>query len=176
MTASQMSRARWQITLLVAVAELTHLAWEYLHGGVHSHHLLNRADMPAISNTWGAIFLLALAWFLSGQFLKRVAASGSAKGVGAAFLGSLLLGITLSTVFMHGYDDASSYIFLGIILAGLVLPVYRGEYVLGFVLGMTFAFGAMLPTFAAAFVAAVSAIAHYLVRPALGWAVAKARA
>ena len=62
------------------------------------------------------------------------------------------------------------------LLAGLFLPVYRGEYVLGFVLGMTFTFGAILPTAAAAFVAIVSAIAHYLVRPALGWLWARARA
>jgi hypothetical protein len=176
MTVSQTFRTRWQITFLVAVAELAHLGWEFLHGGVHSHHLLNRADLPAISNAWGAIFLPALAWFLSGQFLKRVAASGSAKSVVTACLGSFFLGIALSATFIYGYEDASSYIFLGIILAGLVLPVYRGEYVLGFVLGMTFTFGAMLPTLAAIFVATISAVVRYLVHPVFGWAVARARA
>src|SRR5688500_15458919 len=170
------ARARGYITALVALAELGHLAWEYLHGGVVSHHLLNRADLPAISNAWGAVFLPALAWFLSGPVLRRATTPRAAKGIAAAFLASLLVGIALSVAFVIGFEGVSSGIFLGILLSGLFLPVYRGEYVLGFVLGMTFTFGAMLPTAAAAFVAIVSAIAHHLVRPALGWLWAKARA
>jgi hypothetical protein len=176
MTDLEQSRARWYITVLVALAELGHLTWEHLHGGVVSHHLLNRADLPAISNAWGAVFLPALAWFLCGSVLKRATTPRAANGIAASFFGSLLVGVTLSAAFVNGFADASSYIFLGILLSGLLLPVYRGEYVLGFVLGMSFTFGAMLPTVAAAFVAVVSAIANYLVRPAFGWLLAKARA
>ncbi len=176
MTDLQQIRTRWYITSLVALAEFGHLAWEHFHGGVLSHHLLNRADLPAISNMWGAIFLPALAWFLSRRFLKRAASPRATRTIAASLFGSLLIGLTLAAAFTNGLADASSHIFLGILLTGLVLPVYRGEYVLGFVLGMTFTFGAMLPTLAAAFVATVSAIAHYLVWPALGWFVAKARA
>ena len=169
-------RARWTITLLVALAELAHLAWEHLHGGVASHHLLNRADLPAISNAWGALFLPVLAWVLSGPVLRRATTPRAARSIAAAFFGSLLVGVALSVAFTHGLEDVSSGIFLGILLAGLVLRVYRGEYVLGFVLGMTVTFGAMLPTAAAAFVAIVSAIAHHLLRPAFGWLWAKVRA
>ena len=71
MTDLRRSRARGTITVLVALAELAHLAWEHLHGGVASHHLLNRADLPAISNAWGALFLPALAWVLSGPVIRR---------------------------------------------------------------------------------------------------------
>jgi hypothetical protein len=176
MTGPTRTRVRWTITVLVALAELGHLAWEHFHGGMVSHHLLNRADLPAISNAWGAVFLPALAWFLSGPVLRRAKTRRAAKGIAAAFLGSLLVGVALSVAFTHGMEDVSSWIFLGMLLAGLFLPVYRAEYVLGFVLGMTFTFGAILPTAAAAFVAIVSAIAHHLVRPALGWLWAKARA
>lgn len=175
MTDLAQPRARWYITGLVALAELGHLAWEHLHGGVLSHHLLNRADLPAISNAWGAVFLPALAWFLAGSVLKRASTPRAVSGIAASFFGSLLVGVALSAAFANGLADASSYIFLGILLCGLLLPVYRGEYVLGFVLGMTFTFGAMLPTAAAAFVAVVSAIAHHVVRPAFGWLLAKAR-
>lgn len=176
MTKLTRTRARWTFTVLVALAELAHLAWEHLHGGVASHHLLNRADLPAISNAWGALFLPALAWVLSGPVLRRATTPRAAKGIATAFFGSLLAGIALSVAFTNGLEDVSSGIFLGILLAGLVLRVYRGEYVLGFVLGMTFTFGAMLPTAAAAFVAIVSAIAHHLMRPVLGWLWAKVRA
>ena len=176
MTDLRRSRARGTITVLVALAELAHLAWEHLHGGVASHHLLNRADLPAISNAWGVLFLPALAWVLSGPVLRRATTPRAAKGIAAAFFGSLLVGVALSVAFTNGLEDVSSGIFLGILLAGLVLRVYRGEYVLGFVLGMTFTFGAMLPTAAAAFVAIVSAIAHHLLPPVLGWLWAKRRA
>lgn len=176
MTDLTRSRARWYITVLVALAELGHLTWEHLHGGVLSHHLLNRADLPAISNAWGAVFLPALTWFLSGSVLKRATTPRAAKGIAASFFGSVLVGVALSTAFVNGFADVSSYIFLGILLSGLLLPAYRGEYVLGLVLGMSFNFGAMLPTVAAAFVAVVSAVAQHLVRPAFGWLLAKARA
>ena len=176
MTNPTRSRARWTITVLVALAEVAHLVWEHLHGGVASHHLLNRADLPAISNAWGALFLPTLAWILSGPVLRRATTARAAKDIATAFFGSLLVGVALSVAFLNGFEDVSSGIFLGILLAGLVLRVYRGEYVLGFVLGMTFTFGAMLPTAAAAFVAIVSAIAHHLLRPALRWLWVRARA
>jgi hypothetical protein len=169
-------RARWYITVLVAVAEIGHLTWEHLHGGVLSHHLLNRADLPAISNAWGAVFLPTLAWFLAGPVFKRATTSRVANGIAASFFGSLLVGVALSVAFVNGFEAASSYIFIGVLLSGLVLPVYRGEYVLGFVLGMSFTFGAMLPTAVAAFVAVVSSVARHLVRPAFGWLLARARA
>lgn len=175
-TTATQSRLRWFIVAVVALCEFAHLTWEHFHGGVVSHHFLNRADLPAISNAWGAVFLPALAWFLSGSALKRATTSRAAKGVVAAFFGSLIVGVTLSSAFTHGLADASNYIFLGVLLTGLLLPVYRGEYVLGFVLGMSISFGAMLPAIAAAFVASVSAIAHHLVRPTLGWLIARARA
>ena len=175
MTDLSQSRARFYITVLVAFAELGHLAWEYFHGGVRSHHLLNRADLPAISNAWGIVFLPALAWFLSGRFLQRATAPQAAKSISVSFFGALLVGVALSVAFVNGLESASASIFFGILLSGLVLPVYRGEYLLGFVLGMAFTFGAMLPSLVSVFVAVVSLIAHRLVRPALGWLIAKVR-
>lgn len=169
------SRVRWTIAVLVTVAEMAHLLWEHFHGGIRHHHILDRADLPSISNAWGIILLPALAWILSGRFLGRAAASGTARSVGFIAFGSIAVGAALSAAFVYGYDTATSYIFMGCILSGLVLPVYRGEYVLGFVLGMTFTFGAVLPTFAALFVLVISVVAHHLVYPALAWSLAKVR-
>ena len=171
-TPAQTARARVRITAIVAVAELAHLGWEHLHGGIASHHLFNRADLPAISNAWGAVFLPALAWFLAGIVLRRAVDRRAARGIGIAFFGALAAGVTLSATFLGGHESAASAIFLGIGLSGLVLRVYRGEYVLGFVLGMTFAIGAMLPTLVASCIAALSAVVHLVLRP-LGIRVAR---
>lgn len=168
--------ARRLITALVALSELGHLAWQFFHGGIERHHLLNQADLPAISNAWGAVFLPLLAWFLAGRLLRRATGPQAAKAVAVAAFGALLAGVALSLAFVSGNADAPAYVLLGIILVGLVLPTYRSEYVLGFVLGMAVTFGPMLPALVVCFIAALSAMAHHLLRPALGWALARVRA
>lgn len=35
--------------------EVLHLGWEYTHGGVTAHHLLNNPELPAISYWWGLL-------------------------------------------------------------------------------------------------------------------------
>nr|WP_316643629.1 hypothetical protein [uncultured Roseateles sp.] len=168
--------ARRLITALVALAELSHLAWQVFHGGIQRHHLLNQADLPAISNAWGALFLPLLAWFLAGRLLKRATTAQAAKNTAAAAFGALVAGIALSLAFVSGNADAPAYVLLGILLLGLVVPSYRSEYVLGFVLGMSITFGPILPALVVSFIAALSATAHHLVRPAFGWALARVRA
>lgn len=169
------SQIRWQIVGLVAVAALAQLAWEHFNGGIQAHHLFQRADMPAISNAWGAVFLPTLAWFLSGRFLKRAVDARSARNIGIGFVAALLVGLALMAAFLSGLESASFYILLGAILSGLVVRVYRGEYILGFVLGMTVAVGPIIATLAALFIASVSAIAHLIVWPAVAWVVRRLR-
>ena len=157
----------------IALAELAHLTWEHFHGGIRSHHFLNSADMPAISNAWGALLLPLLTWFLSTYIQKRIALTSDAKdssqklptSIVVGFLGALLFGILLSASFTNGYETITEYLFMGVLLLALLLPVYRAECVLGFVLGMTFTFGAILPTLVASVIAAFSAVVHLCVRP-----------
>lgn len=175
MSEQQSRRLRLSLTALVLLAELAHLAWEHFHGGVVSHHVLNRADLPAISNWFGAILLPALTWFLTGRVQKRISSriSGSKSpatlptSVVVGFLGSLLMGILLLVAFTNGYETVASGLFGGMLLAALLLPVYRAECLLGFVLGMTFTFGAVLPTAIGSILAALSAIVHLVVRAVL---------
>jgi hypothetical protein len=148
---------RLYLTVLATLAELAHLTWEHYHGGVLTHHVLHRPDLPAISNWWGALLIPALAFFLSGRIDKRAPSY-------AAFFGSMLFGALLSAAFVSGHDAILSYMFLGVSVIALVLPIYRAENVLGFVLGMTFTFGAVLPTAVGSVVAMLSAASHRLVR------------
>jgi hypothetical protein len=175
MSEPQPPRARLYFTGWVTLAELAHLAWEHLNGGVRIHHVLHRSDMPAISNGWGLLLLPALTWFLTGRIQRRGAllsggtqrASRLPASVASGLVGSLLFGVLLSVSFTNGYQTIASYLSQGMLLLTLLLPVYRAECVLGFVLGMTFTFGAVLPALVGSMLAAVSAVTHLYVRPAL---------
>jgi hypothetical protein len=175
MSTRQHPQLRMGLTAAVLIAELAHLAWEHLHGGIVSHHLLNSADLPAISNAWGMLLLPALTWFASGRVEKRVARHPGGEGTASelrssvitGFVGSLLLGVLLSAAFSTGHETIASSLFLSMFVLAVLLRVYRAEYLLGFVLGMTIAFGAVLPTLIGSVIAAVSAVVHLGVRPSL---------
>jgi len=181
MNEQQAKRIRIYLTVAVLLAEIGHLAWEHFHGGIASHHFLNRADMPAVSNGWGLLLLPAISWFLGGIALRRsiataaaatinapggqAEAAGLARGVFVGFFAELLFGASLAATFSLGYQDVTSILFFGMLLLALVFRVYRAECVLGFVLGMTFTFGAILPALVASVTAVISAVAHWVLYP-----------
>ena len=159
-----MPNARLALTAAALAFELTHLAWELLHGGVASHHLLNRADLPAISNWCGLLLIPVLAWFLAGRLQQRIAAQGTgSRAIDAGFAGALAYGAALALAFATQFE-AISFIFFALFAIGLLVPIYRAQYVLGFVLGMTFTFGAVLPTIIATVIAGFSALMHLIFR------------
>jgi hypothetical protein len=148
------------------LASIAHLGWELTHGGVGSHHLLARRDLPAISNSWGLIILPFLGWLASRNATRRAALDDTAAARSiAGFSGALLVGVALSWSFAAGFESAATGIFLSALAIGLILPSYRAEYIFGFVLGMTFVLGSVLPTIAALLGASISAVAHLVVYP-----------
>ena len=162
-------------TVLFAAA---YLAWQDTHGGVVSHHLLDRRSLPAISNWWGLAILPLIAGLASWSVQRRAALHATAltKAV-AATIGALLVGAALSISFaVDSNGSATSYIFFAALASGVVLPTYRAEYVFGFVVGMSFVFGLVLPSIIALVAAAISAAVHFLLRPALAWTVRRVRA
>ncbi|MFN8441930.1 MAG: hypothetical protein U0175_14215 [Caldilineaceae bacterium] len=172
MNSQQLRRTRIMVTMLILLAELLHLAWEFTQGGVKSHHLLYRADLPAISNGWGILLLPTLSWFLLGRIEKRLLSHSADLDkdsklpvrITVGFVASLLYGVSLAVAFTQQQEAIASYLFLGMLWVAVLIPVYRSEYMLGFILGMTFTFGAILPTIVASLVAIVSTILHFLVR------------
>lgn len=158
---------RWRLilTTLVIAAEIGHLTWEHFHGGVRTHHFLQLAYMPGISNGWGLLLLPVLTWFLTGRIQQR--SEEPAMPIIIGFVSAFAFGIALSAAFMLGNENISAFLFFTILLSAIVLPVYRAECVLAFMLGMTFTFGAILPTFIASVIAAISAAAHLFLYPAL---------
>jgi hypothetical protein len=149
------------VPLMTAIAVGAHLLWEHWHGGIASHHLLNRADLPAISNLWGIIAMPGLAWLavIVAQLAKR-----SARQVGLGFGVAFLVGAAIAVLFHLGINAPLLPILIGALVAGLVLPGYRLECLLGFALAMMVTFGGVLPLIVGGIIAAISAFAHLVVR------------
>lgn len=64
--------------LLLAIA---HLSVEHISGGVNSHHLLNSADLPAISNWFELITLPLLAAMLGFSCRKQTTQATRLAGI-----------------------------------------------------------------------------------------------
>jgi len=166
MSARSALQSRLALAATAFVLETCHLGWEFTHGGVPAHHLLNDAGMPALSNWWGLLVAPLLVWFLVGRIQRRAATqveTGSRERfrtlAQARFGVALLWGAALAVAFSLG-SPAVNWIFFGAFAAALVVPVWRAEYVLGFALGMTFTFGAVLPVLVASTIAACSFVVH----------------
>lgn len=163
MPAVSVNDRRFLLTLLAFGAEVGILAWEYLNGGVQSHHLLANPDLPAVSNWWGLLLIPVLTWWSMSQLRRRVERSDghSAKGFAAlvAFVCALAYGLALSLLFSHG-SMLVNYVFFGLLAVALVLRLWHGEYLLGFVFGMGFVVGPILPAIFGAMVALFSWTVH----------------
>ncbi len=156
---------RTNVTMSIAMVMALLLAWQHVNGGVPAHHLLADPGLPALSNWWGLLSLPLLAWFLLGRIERRRQADPAATArMTLAFGGALLYGAALAALFTAGHASVTDNMALAIFVLALFLPVYRAEYVLGFVLGMTWSFGAILPTIAAAIFAGAGAAIHLGVR------------
>lgn len=157
-------RAKFTGLIFLVMGSL--LVWQHFDGGVPAHHFMQRADMPEISNWWGLLLLPAMSWFLLGRVEKRQAGAYS-KQIQLGFGGGLLFGLVVAALFTLGLNDTTGNVILGIFAIALFYRVYRAECVLGFVIGMTYTFGAVLPAIFVCFFAAVSTILYHAPRLAL---------
>jgi hypothetical protein len=156
---------RTKATVAITVIMSLLLAWQHLHGGVPAHHLLADPTLPALSNWWGLLTLPLLAWYLLGRIeRRRRAAPLAAHGDFAAFTGALAFGAVLSVLFTAGRHVATENMVQALVVIALFYPIHRAACVLGFVVGMTWTFGAVLPMIAACIFAAVGAAVYYGVR------------
>lgn len=173
MTENKLFNLSLFVTAIVTSYIWVLLIWAYYHGGVISHHILDRKDLPAISNWWGGLLLPVLTWLLlfrirtriKKQNLKKTGSEKSMPNILFGFTGALLFGIALAVSFTFGYS--TDYLIYVLMVLVFIVPVFRAEYILGFVIGMVFTFGAILPTAFAVIVAIISAIVYTLIHPLL---------
>ena len=169
MTQTQLKRSQYILTSLITLMILSLLAWQYTHEGVPSHYLFQRADLPELSNWWGALVLPLLTWVLVGSMNTKLlnannrAEKEKAKMV-VGFIAAVIYGVLLTVAFFQGYQEIASILFPGILAIAIFVPVFREEYLLGFILAMSFGFGAVLPLIFTTLIATASAIIYFTVR------------
>jgi hypothetical protein len=162
---------RVYFTFLITLSISCLLVWDHFHGGVPVHHLLQRKELPSFSNWWGGILVPTLSWFLLYRIQKRISLKATSNksfqlptSVILAFIGSLLIGIFISVLFSFGLEDILGYVMLVIVSMGLFLPTYHSEYLLGFVVGMAYTFGGVLPALVGLVLVLVGFIANSVSR------------
>lgn len=160
----QQTRPRVVLPLIALAFAAVHLAFEYFNGGVQSHHLLQRADLPGLSNWWALLVLPVLALLTARRIRAGAEHARARRGILLAGIGALLYGTAMAVSFESGLTDLTGAALLGLLVCGLVLPVHRAEYVLGFVAGMTFTFGSVIPLLLAMVAGAIS----FVVRRGMG--------
>jgi len=148
------ARVRIIATIVVAILIVCLLLWNHFHGGVPGHHILQREDFPEISNWWGVVVLPALAWITVGKVKKRLeqqraSSPGHATKINKTiglFSTGLVIGMSIAISFINNYTPFLDNVPYMLLLLSLIIPIFYSEFFLGFVLAMTYTFGAILPT------------------------------
>jgi hypothetical protein len=122
------------------------LLWEHLNGGVITHHLLAREDLPGISNWWGLLTITSLTWISFYQIHKRQRQNPELeKTIISRFFAAFVFGLIASILWELNLDEILPFYILLPLPIAFLIPLHRQEYLLGFVLGMLFTFGGILP-------------------------------
>ncbi|WP_105169603.1 hypothetical protein [Pseudoalteromonas sp. T1lg23B] len=163
----------WLVIMVTAFAALT-LAWEHFNGGVLSHHLLHNPSYPSISNYWSMLILPSLAWFTAHTVIKRIKLQHhegmNAKGTipthtKMGFVIMFCVTALQSIAWVAGQQDLTMYIAVGILVAGLFVPIYRAECILAHVLASSVVFGAVIPLIGIVVLALISALSNLCIKP-----------
>ncbi len=138
------------ITAVVTLLIWGHITWDLFHGGIPTHYLLHDDNLPGIPNWLGGLVLPFFTWFLLHRIHKRIdgpeipIASESLRSVVVRFLLAMGIAITIS-IFFTFEIDVIDYIMLSIFALAFIFPLYKSEYLLGWVVGSAFTFGAIIP-------------------------------
>lgn len=141
---------RLGITAVVTLLIWGHIGWDYFHEGIPTHYLFHNKDLPGIPNGLGGLILPFFTWFLLYRIHKRIdrseatTATESLQSVSLRFLLAMGVAIAISVFFTleMGLID---YIMPTIFVLAFIFPLYKSEYLLGWVMGSSFTFGAIIP-------------------------------
>ncbi|MCU0647974.1 MAG: hypothetical protein MUF00_08260 [Gemmatimonadaceae bacterium] len=160
--------------VIVLALVLAQLAWQHAHGGVVTHHLLARDELPGVSNWWNVLLLPALTYVALTRVQRRAMKTEDVQIQRRTRhlalrngLFALAFGGTLALAFEFGTDAVTFPVFLAILASAVLFPVARVECALGLLLGMAWTFGATIPLVIVTVLAVVSAVVHQIVRPTL---------
>lgn len=161
-----------QASLGAFIVTFLFILWEHFNGGVVTHHLLARDDMPGLSNWWGLITVPLLFWISISLIDRRVdsransetESEGFENKVFKRFLAAFGFGLLLSILWEFQFESILQYLILTPILVAFFRPVYLPEYLMGFVLGMLFTFGGILPVLFGIILSFLCFLVHSIVK------------
>ena len=177
MTEKEFFKIGLYFTTIITVAIWSLLIWDYFHGGVPSHHMLQNEDLPEFSNWLGGILIPLLTWFLFYRVQKKIGNDLTvfkfSVNILYAFIAALSFSLLLSVFFTLGYSEIPFYMIVSLLVLALFLPIYKAEYFLGFVIGMTFTFGGVLSIGIISILSLIGAIIYRIVKPGLLFIIAR---
>jgi hypothetical protein len=177
MTEKEFFKIRIYFTAIITIAIWSLLIWDHFHGGVQSHHLLQDENLPEFSNWLGGISIPLLTWFLLFRVKKRIVKDLTvfkfSINILYAFLAALSFGILLSVLFTYGYSEIPFYMIVSLLILALFLPIYKAECFLGFVIGMTYTFGGVLPIIIISILSLIGAVLYLIIKPGILFILAK---
>lgn len=134
------------ITLFSALLVFGHLLVEHFHGGVVTHFILQDDSLPGISNWWGLLTFPLATWVVLLRIEKRNNASQKERNKNVLYrlVSAIIFGIVVSYLFSIE-STGLDYLMLSLFALSLFIPLYFGEYLLGFTIGTMFVFGANIP-------------------------------
>lgn len=171
MTEKLFYKLSWYFVGIITILESSLLFWDYYHGGVPSHHLLNRKDLPKISNWWGGIVLPLATYISLNSIKKRINFDPvlNKQNLKTQFLWpfiiALLYAVSIAVSFSTGNSQISGLLFPAIFVIALFFPIYKSEYFLGFIIGLTYTFGGVLPILIGLFLAIIGFLLFKFIRP-----------
>lgn len=154
------------ITTVVTLLVWGHIAWDYFHEGIPTHYIFQSDDMPGLPNWWGGIVLPFFTYFLLFRISKRLNQPENGESlqlIGLRFFLGVLFAMSIFVAFMNGID-ITDYIMGSIFLLAFVFPLYKSEYFLGWVLGSSFTFGAIIPILFGSMLCLIFFLSYQLVR------------
>ncbi|TVR76334.1 MAG: hypothetical protein EA409_13650 [Saprospirales bacterium] len=77
----------------------------------------------------------------------------------------MILAVLIAVSFVNGYQLFIDHVLYGILILSLFIPIFYSEFILGFVLGMTLTFGAILPTIFILAMAVPGLVIYRFIRP-----------
>ena len=147
------------------------ILWDYFHGGVPTHYLLADENMPGFSNWWGLLTIPCLTWIVITLVQKR--AESAKPSVWANFLGALVFGIIIAMLWEFRLEHILQYLILLPVAISFFKAVHFPESLLGFVLGMLYTFGGVLPILIGTVLLLLSLFATKVIREGILLLVAK---
>jgi hypothetical protein len=166
-------KIRVLFTIVVTFLLTSLLVYQFVNEGIPSHHFLANKELPLISNAWGGIVIPVFTWIMLWRIDIRIFKAADditfPTSVLMSFFGSLLFGVVLGVSINIGFKEVSSNTHWILFVAAMLFPTYRAEYFLGFVLGLTYWVGGVLPIIVGGVFLVISLIIYKYLRGSISW-------